>query len=84
MNNPSSRLVLYLLGGAAIFVICFGIRGLGLHHHSDLWLGSYGPAGAQPPDEARHARLAGAGAEHLDGRPAPGLVIATVFSRSPN
>ena len=27
MNNVSSRLVVYLVGGAAIFVILFGIRG---------------------------------------------------------
>ena len=27
MNNPSSRLVIYLVGAAAIFVILFGIRG---------------------------------------------------------
>ena len=27
MNNLSGRLVVYLVGGAAIFVILFGIRG---------------------------------------------------------
>src|SRR5512139_15881 len=27
MNNPSGRMVVYLVGGAAIFVILFGIRG---------------------------------------------------------
>ena len=32
MNNLSSRLVVYLVGGAAIFVILFGIRSFCLHY----------------------------------------------------
>ncbi len=75
MNNPQGRLVLYLVGVASIFVILFGIRGSRLDYQSDS-AGCrdhhHGSAGSQPPGEARHARLAGVGAEHLDGRPAPG------------
>ncbi len=70
MNNLSSRLVVYLVGGAAFFVILFGISRIGFHYQSDL-AGcrdyDHGSADPQPLIEAGYARLVIAGANHPAG-----------------
>ncbi len=75
MNNLSNRLVIYLVGAAAIFVILFGIRGLGFDSQSNLSGGGYHNHRIAHPrlaDPAQRAGLAGAGTDDPGGGHAAG------------